>query len=107
LCLSLAEQLGKLTTKLHALVPDERLAVIEEQITDLRNAGIAERALKRMTLRPLSLFQMETACLGAQQTCMCRGPLNHWLLSWTLVRILQHTVFCEEAVYFLRVREVD
>jgi peroxiredoxin len=44
--LSLSQQLDELTTKLHALVPAERLTTIDNAIADLKTSGLAERALK-------------------------------------------------------------
>jgi peroxiredoxin len=42
----LSQQLDELTTKLHALVPAERLATIDNAIADLKASGLAESALK-------------------------------------------------------------
>lgn len=44
--LSLQEQLEELTSKLGALVPAQRLAVIDRAITELKNSAIAASALK-------------------------------------------------------------
>lgn len=44
--MSLSEQLEALTTKLHALVPAERLQVIDQCIEQLTKSGIKDRALK-------------------------------------------------------------
>jgi peroxiredoxin len=44
--LSLAQQLDELTAKLHALVPAERLAVVDRAVEELVRSRVAERALK-------------------------------------------------------------
>jgi peroxiredoxin len=44
--LSLAQQLEQLTTKLRAMVPAERLAVVDQTIAELVGKGVAGQALK-------------------------------------------------------------
>jgi len=44
--MSLKSQLEELTTKLRALVPAERLAVVERAADELKSSGTADRALK-------------------------------------------------------------
>ena len=44
--MSLTQQLDELTTKLHALVPAERLAVVDRAVEELVRSGTAERTLK-------------------------------------------------------------
>lgn len=44
--MSLSQQLEELTSKLHMLVPAERLQVIDQAIEQLKNSQIEERALK-------------------------------------------------------------
>ncbi len=50
--MSLKSQLDELTTKLRALVPAERLAVVERAADELRSSGTADRALKAGDLAP-------------------------------------------------------
>jgi peroxiredoxin len=49
---SLSEQLDEITTKLHALVPAERLTIIDESVEKLNNTGMVEQALKRGDTAP-------------------------------------------------------
>ena len=44
--MSLAQQLEQLTTKLRAMVPAERLAVVDQTIAELVGKGVAGQALK-------------------------------------------------------------
>ncbi|HWZ45386.1 MAG TPA: hypothetical protein VNW97_18065, partial [Candidatus Saccharimonadales bacterium] len=50
--MSLAAQLEELTAKLRALVPAQRLAVVERAVEELKSSGRAVRALKEGGLAP-------------------------------------------------------
>ena len=73
--MSLAQQLKELTTKLHALVPAERLVVIEQQITDLTNASIAEHALKPGDRAPAFELHDGDGMLWSSEDLLRNGPL--------------------------------
>jgi peroxiredoxin len=64
LALSLSQQLEELTTKLSALVPAERLAVIDREVEILKHAGAAEHALKPGDIAP--------------DFSLCDGDAMHW-----------------------------
>lgn len=73
--MSLEQQLEELTTKLHALVPAERLAVIEKQIRDLRNAGIAEPVLKPGDRAPAFELHDGDGMMWSSEDLLRNGPL--------------------------------
>jgi peroxiredoxin len=73
--MSLAQELEELTTKLHALVPAERLAVVEQQISDLGKTGIAECALKPADRAPAFELHDGDGMLWPSENLLRTGPL--------------------------------
>jgi peroxiredoxin len=72
---SLQKQLEELTTKLHALVPAERLALIDDAIQQLRRSGILERALKVGDTAPAFELHDGDGMLWRSQEFLRSGPL--------------------------------
>ena len=73
--LFLAQQLADLTTKLAALVPPERLAMIDQQIELLRQSGIAERALKTGDAAPAFSLPDGDGMSWRSEDLLRNGPL--------------------------------
>ena len=71
--MSLQLQLDSLTAKLRAMVPAERLAVVDLAAAHLSYSGLAEQALKIGDRAPALNFPMAMACSGAQRTCSAAG----------------------------------
>ncbi len=73
--MSLANQLEELTTKLHALVPTERLAVIDREIDQLKQCGLASRALKAGDTAPTFALPDGDGMLWRSEDLLRNGPL--------------------------------
>jgi peroxiredoxin len=73
--LSLAQQLEELTTKLRALVPAERLAVIEEEVERLKQVAIAEGALKRGDTAPAFGIPDGDGMVWRSEDLLRNGPM--------------------------------
>lgn len=73
--MSLANQLEELTTKLHALVPAERLAVIDREIDQLKQCGLASRALKAGDTAPTFALPDGDGMLWRSEDLLRNGPL--------------------------------
>ena len=73
--MSLSKQLEELTTKLHALVPAERLALIDDAISQLRRSGISERVLKAGNTAPAFELYDGDGMLWRSQDFLRSGPL--------------------------------
>jgi peroxiredoxin len=72
---SLSRQLQDLTTKLAALVPPERLAVIDQQVERLRRSRIAERALKAGDTAPGFELPDGDGMIWRSEDLLRSGPL--------------------------------
>ncbi|HET9840158.1 MAG TPA: peroxiredoxin-like family protein [Candidatus Angelobacter sp.] len=73
--MSLAQQLDELTTKLHALVPAERLAVVDRAAEELARSGVAERALKVGDRAPVFELPDGDGMVWRSEDLLRRGPL--------------------------------
>lgn len=73
--MSLAQQLEELTRKLHALVPAERLFVVERSIEQLQASGIGEHALKRGASAPAFELSDGDGMLWRSENLLRSGPL--------------------------------
>ena len=73
--MSLLRQLEELTTKLHALVPAERLAIIDQEIRDLKNSGVGQPALKAGDTAPVFQLHDGDGMLWRSQDLLRNGPL--------------------------------
>lgn len=73
--MSLAQQLEDLTTKLHALVPAERLAVVERAIDQFRASGIGEHALKPGEMAPAFELSDGDGMMWLSEDLLRGGPL--------------------------------
>lgn len=73
--MTLSEQLDEITTKLRALVPAERLSVIDQAVEQLNVAGIAERALKAGGVAPGFELQDGDGMLWRSEDLLRSGPL--------------------------------
>jgi len=73
--LSLSQQLEELTTKLHALVPTERLQVIDQSIEQLKNSNIKDRVLKEADTSPAFELYDGDGMLWRSQDLLRSGPV--------------------------------
>src|SRR6267154_2574931 len=73
--MSLAQQLDELTTKLRSLVPAERLATLDCAAAELKNSGIAERALKTGDQAPVFELPDGDGLAWRSEELLRRGPL--------------------------------
>ncbi|HET9183378.1 MAG TPA: peroxiredoxin-like family protein [Candidatus Angelobacter sp.] len=73
--MSLAQQLEELTRKLHALVPAERLIVVERSIEQLQASGIGEHALKPGASAPAFELSDGDGMLWRSEDLLRSGPL--------------------------------
>jgi peroxiredoxin len=73
--MSLAQQLEELTTKLRALVPAERLAVIDGAIAQLQRSKAGERALKTGDQAPRFELPDGDGMIWRSADLVRRGPL--------------------------------
>ena len=71
--MSLNDQLDSLTAKLRAMVPAERLAVVDLAAAQLSYSGLADRALKIGDHAPTLNSPMAMACSGARKICSAAG----------------------------------
>ena len=67
--LSLTRQLEELTAKLRAMVPADRLAVVDRSVEALMVSGIADHALKVGETAPALSCPTVTPCCGVQKIC--------------------------------------
>jgi peroxiredoxin len=73
--LSLGAQLDSLTAKLRAMVPAERLAVVDRFADDLAKSGLADRALKAEDLAPAFELPDGDGMLWRSEDLLRSGPL--------------------------------
>jgi peroxiredoxin len=73
--LSLNEQLDSLTAKLRAMVPAERLAVVDRFAEELVKSGLADRALKIGDLAPAFELPDGDGMLWRSEDLLRSGPL--------------------------------
>ena len=73
--MSLAQQLEELTTKLRALVPAERLIVVERAIDRLKSSGICGHALKPGETAPTFELSDGDGMMWRSEDLLRRGPL--------------------------------
>jgi peroxiredoxin len=71
----LSQQLEELTTKLHALVPAERLQIIDREIEQLTNSRAGEQALKAGDTAPAFELCDGDGMLWRSQDLLGQGPL--------------------------------
>ncbi len=72
---SLSSQLEELTTRLHALVPAERLAIIDQEVEQLRRSGITDRALQPGDTAPTFALPDGDGMLWRSEDLLRSGPL--------------------------------
>jgi peroxiredoxin len=72
---SLSKQLEELTIKLHALVPAERLTLMDREIDALQRSGAAERALKSGDTAPSFALPDGDGMLWRSEDLLRNGPL--------------------------------
>jgi peroxiredoxin len=73
--MSLQKQLEELTAKLGALVPADRLAVVDRAAQELQDSGLAARALKRGDQSPQFELPDGDGLIWRSEELLCRGPL--------------------------------
>jgi peroxiredoxin len=73
--LSLAQQLEELTTKLRAMVPPDRLAVVDQTIADLVARGVAGQALNAGDTIPSFELPDGDGMLWRSEDLLRNGPL--------------------------------
>ena len=73
--MSLAKQLAELTAKLHALVPEDRLTVIESALDQMKTLGVADRALKTGDAAPAFELPDGDGMMWRSQDLLRQGPL--------------------------------
>ncbi|HWG51272.1 MAG TPA: peroxiredoxin-like family protein [Candidatus Acidoferrales bacterium] len=73
--MSLSKQLEELTIKLHALVPAERLAIIDREVEKLKSSGIAQRVVKVGDTAPAFELYDGDGMLWRSQELLRSGPL--------------------------------
>src|SRR5258708_38749962 len=73
--MSLRDQLEELTTKLRALVPAERLAVVDRAADELKSSGTADRALKAGDSAPAFELPDGDGMIWRSAELLQRGPL--------------------------------
>ena len=73
--LSLAQQLDELTAKLRALVPQERLAVVDRAVDEVRRSGVAGRALQAGDRAPEFELPDGDGMLWRSEDLLRGGPL--------------------------------
>lgn len=73
--MSLAQQLEELTRKLHALVPAERLIVVERAIDQLKDSGVGEHALKPGETAPAFELSDGDGMMWRSEDLLRSGPL--------------------------------
>src|SRR4051812_48012441 len=73
--MSLNDQLDSLTAKVRAMVPAERLAVIDRAAEELTQSGLADRALKAGDLAPLFELPDGDGMLWRSEDLLRSGPL--------------------------------
>src|SRR5258707_9096608 len=72
--MSLRDQLEELTTKLRALVPAERLAVVDRAADELKSSGTADRALKAGDSAPAFELPDGDGMIWRSAGLLQRGP---------------------------------
>ncbi len=92
--MSLQLQLDELTARLRAMVPADRLAVVDRTAEELVRSQLAERALKVGDQAPHFELPDGDGMLWRSEDLLRNGPAaqrpaRHRLLSRTLVRLLQ------------------
>ena len=73
--MSLSAQLEELTTKLRAMVPAERLAVVDRSVGEILHSGIADRALKVGDTAPTFELPDGDGMLWRSEDLLRNGPL--------------------------------
>ncbi len=73
--MSLSTQLEELTTKLRAMVPAERLAVVDRSVKETLHSGIADRALKVGDIAPTFELPDGDGMLWRSEDLLRNGPL--------------------------------
>ena len=73
--MSLSTQLEELTTKLRAMVPAERLAVVDRSVKETLHSGIADRALKVGDTAPTFELPDGDGMLWRSEDLLRNGPL--------------------------------
>lgn len=73
--MSLQSQLEELTVKLRALVPADRLATVDQAVTELKNSGIAEQALKQGEIAPAFELPDGDGGIWRSEDLLRNGPL--------------------------------
>lgn len=73
--MSLAQQLEELTRKLHALVPADRLAVVDRAIDQLLASAIREHTLQAGETAPAFELSDGDGMMWRSEDLLCRGPL--------------------------------
>ena len=72
----LNDQLDSLTTKLRAMVPAERLLVVDQFAEELVKSGLANRTLKAGDLAPAFELPDGDGMLWRSQDLLSSGPLS-------------------------------
>lgn len=70
-------QLDELTAKLHAMVPAERLATVDNAAEDLVRSGLAERALKAGDRAPAFALPDGDGMVWRSEELLRSGPLDY------------------------------
>jgi len=73
--LSLSQQLDDLTTKLRAMVPAERLAVVDRSVEEILHSGLADRTLKAGDTAPGFELPDGDGMLWRSEDLLRNGPL--------------------------------
>jgi peroxiredoxin len=73
--LSLSQQLEELTTKLRAMVPAERLAVVDRSVEEILHSGLADRTLKAGDTAPGFELPDGDGMLWRSEDLLRNGPL--------------------------------
>jgi peroxiredoxin len=73
--LSLFQQLEELTTKLRAMVPAERLAVVDRSVEEILHSGLADRTLKAGDTAPGFELPDGDGMLWRSEDLLRNGPL--------------------------------
>jgi peroxiredoxin len=73
--MSLSQQLEELTSKLHSLVPAERLVTIDRAVAELKASGLADQALKSGDQAPSFELPDGDSMMWRSTDLLGRGPL--------------------------------